>query len=99
MLMMLAGCATNGPRFEETRATEAPAQKDSARIYFYRPGKFMGSAIQPALEVDGVKVGDAVPGAYFYVDEPAGTHEISAATETKEYIKVAVKPGDVRYVR
>ena len=99
LVVALAGCATSGPRFDETRASAVPVQKDLARIYFYRPGKFMGSAIQPAVEVDGVKVGDAVPGGYFYIDEPAGTHEISTTTETKEYIKVAVKPGDTRYVR
>lgn len=58
-----------------------------------------GTAIQPAVKLDGIKVGDVVPGGYFYVDRPAGTYEISVATEKEEDINITVKPGETRYVR
>jgi hypothetical protein len=98
-LLATTACATSGPTFSEIHVTQEAMQKGFARIYFYRVGRFAGSAIQPAVKIDGIKAGEAVPGAYFYVDEPAGTYEVSTTTETKEYIKVSVRAGETRYVR
>jgi hypothetical protein len=99
LLPLIAACATSGPTFQAAHTAEPPVAQDQARIYFYRLGNFVGSAIQPAVKVNGVKIGDAVPGGYFFVDEPAGTYEISTSTETKEAITTTIKPGETRYVR
>jgi hypothetical protein len=72
---------------------------NSARIYFYRTDSMAGAAVQPSIKVNGVVVGSAVPGGYFYVDEPAGSYEISTTTEVKEAITASLKSGETRYVR
>ena len=54
--------------------------------------------MQPAVLVNGVKVGDALPVGYFYVDEPPGIYDIST-TQGKEIIHVIVRAGQARYVR
>jgi hypothetical protein len=97
-LPLLAGCAS-GPTFSELHASEPVVATDSARIYFYRESSMVGSAIQPSVYVNGVAVGSAVPGGYFYVDRPGGEYEISTTTEKTEIIKANIKPGDIRYVR
>ena len=97
-LPLLAGCAT-GPTFAELHAGEPTVATDSARIYFYREASMVGSAVQPSVYVNGVVVGSAIPGGYFYIDRPAGEYDISTTTEKVESIKTNIVPGDVRYVR
>ncbi|MEI9994449.1 MAG: DUF2846 domain-containing protein [Rhizomicrobium sp.] len=95
---LFAACAS-GPTYDALHASEPAVSAESARIYFYRLSTMVGSAIQPSVKIDGVAVGSAKPGGYFYVDRPAGTYEVSTTTETKESISVAIKSGEVRYVR
>jgi hypothetical protein len=99
-LPLLAACAS-GPTFADLHASEPTVSADSGRIYLYRTAPFLGggAAVQPAIKVDGIKVGDAVPGGYFYIDKPAGTYKISTATETEESVNMTVAAGDTRYVR
>lgn len=100
VLPLLAACAT-GPTYEAMHTQEPAVHADQGRIYFYRTVPFLasGAAVQPAIKVDGVKVGDAVPGGYFYLDKPPGTYKISTATETEESIDLTLPAGDTRYVR
>jgi hypothetical protein len=97
-LPLLAGCAS-GPGFDSMHAAEPALTANEGRFYFYRPGGLEGCAVQPAIKIDEVKVGDAVPGGYFYVDEPAGTYKISATTETEESVQSSLTPGQSRYIR
>jgi hypothetical protein len=81
-------------------ASEPPLAADQGRIYFYREGGLMGAAIQPTIMIDGVSAGGrAKPGDYFYVDRPAGTHEVSTETEKKEVITLTLAAGQSMYVR
>jgi hypothetical protein len=96
--LAVTGCAS-GPTYSDMHASEPAVASAAARIYFYRKSEMAGAAVQPSVKVNGAVVGDAVPGGYFFVDEPAGTYEISTTTEVKEAIKATVKPGDIRYVR
>jgi Protein of unknown function (DUF2846) len=97
-LPLLAACAS-GPTFDAMHASEPTLASDSARLYFYRNASMLGSALQPAVKVDGETVGDAQPGGYFFIDRPAGTYEVSTTTEKKEMINVALSPGQASYVR
>lgn len=99
IMPLMAACATSGPTFSDLHASEPAVAPNMARIYFYRMSNFAGSAVQPSVKVNGQVVGSSVPGGYFYVDEPAGTYEISTTTEVKEDIQATVKPGETRYVR
>lgn len=59
----------------------------------------LGAAIQPAVDVNGTKVGEAVPGGYFYIDRPAGTYKVSTTTEKEEDLNVTLAAGQVVFVK
>jgi hypothetical protein len=96
--LSLAGCAS-GPTYADLHSGEPPITVNDGRFYMYRPGSFAGAAIQPSVKIDGVTVGHAIPGGYFYVDEPAGTYVVSATTEKEESVNVSITPGQTRYIR
>jgi hypothetical protein len=81
------------------RATEPPPVSTVGRFYLYRSDSMAGAAVQPSIKINEVKVGDAVPGGYFYVDEAPGTYKISATTETEESISATIAAGQTRYIR
>jgi hypothetical protein len=97
-LPLVAACAS-GPTYADLHANEPVLASEDGRIYFYREGSMFGSAIQPSVDLNGTKVGDAVPGGYFYVDRPAGDYEVSTTTEKKETVDVKLDAGQIRYVR
>src|SRR5271170_5754499 len=100
LLPLLAACANGatGPTFDQTRATEAPVAQNVGRIYLYRGGRNWGAGLQPDIKINGVKVGEAVPGGYFYVDEAPGTYTVTIATEKEETVSVPVVAGQAVYV-
>ena len=97
LLPLLAACAS-GPTYDQLHANEPVVAQTMGRIYMYRGGSMFGAAIQPAIKVDGVKVGESVPGGYFYVDEPAGTYIVSTETEKEETVSVTLAAGQTVYV-
>ena len=97
-LPLVAACAS-GPTYSALHANEPALASDSGRIYFYREGSMFGSAIQPSVDLNGSKVGEAVPGGYFYVDRPAGDYEVSTTTEKKEAVDLKLDAGQIRFVR
>ena len=95
-VLLLGGCAS-GAKFA---SVEQPRlDSDNGRIYFYRPGKFVGAAIQPDIMLNGKKVGTAQPGGFFHIDRPPGNYEVSLTTEVKEKINFRLSAGETRYVR
>ena len=98
LLFVLAGCAT-GPAYSKYSATIQPPAPTDCRIWFYRPSKMMGSALQPHVYLNGVIVGKSQPGCYFYVDRPAGDYEVKCSTEWASKAVLHVKAGDEKFVR
>jgi hypothetical protein len=96
--LMLSACATSGPTFGEMGAKLAPAQPEMGRIYFYRTS-MLGAAVQPAVRLNGEKVGTAVPNGFFYVDRPAGSYQVATETEVEKKLTFTLEAGQVRYVR
>lgn len=99
--LLLAGCA--GPRYVDV-ATQIPALEASeGRIYIYQPVTPNGGKIaQPAILVDGTKVGRSKPGNFFFVDRAAGQLAVITATdrkERKEPLTVPLAAGQTQYVR
>ena len=94
----MVGCAT-GPKFASYSAIIQPPAKGQGRIWFYRPSKIMGSAVQPHVFLNGEKVGKAQPGCYFYVDRSPGTYEIKCTTEWSDKAVIALASGDEKYIR
>lgn len=88
LALLAVGCAT-GPKFAETEG----------RIWFHRPSKVIGSAVQPHVWVNGVAVGKAQPGCFFFVDRAPGTYEVKCATEWTDKFQLTLQARDEKYVR
>ena len=97
IVVLLNGCAT-GPKYSEVAATLGAPAADEGRIYIYRIA-VLGAAVQPDVKFDGVVVGQAVPGGFFYVDKPPGQYRIETSTEVDRHLSLTLDAGQVRYVR
>lgn len=75
--------------------------RGTGRIYVYQLADG-AIAAEPAIVIDGRKVGRSKPGRFFFVDRPAGTHTVATATDKKAgkaALDVRVDAGQTRYVR
>jgi hypothetical protein len=91
------GCAT-GTKFSEYRPSVSSPAEACGRIWIYRPSAF-GAAVQPAINLDGRTVGNAVPHGFFHVETLAGEHTISATTEWTHKMSINVTTNADSYVR
>lgn len=96
--LMMTGCAS-GPQYSTLHGTEPALASGNARVYVYRAGHFVGSAVQPDVKLNDQVVGSATPGGYFFFDRPAGNYEISATTEVRRSLSLTLEPAQERYVR
>jgi hypothetical protein len=94
----LAGCAT-GPDFKTYNSTLSQPKEGESRIWFYRPSKIIGCAVQPIVFINDTPVGKAQPGCFFYADRPAGTYELRCTTEWADKAQLTVVENRVDYVR
>ena len=95
---LLSACA-GGPKYAEV-ASAIPAQKSGeGRIYFYRESSMVGAAIQPDIQLNGAKVGESVPGGFFFVDQKPGSMKVATSTEVEKQLTFTLDPGQVRYVK
>jgi hypothetical protein len=98
VLVTCAGCAT-GPEYSKYSMTIKPPAPTDCRIWFYRPSKMFGSAVQPHVFLNGIVVGKSQPGCYFYVDRPPGDYEVKCSTEWASKTVLHVQAGDEKFVR
>jgi hypothetical protein len=96
--VVLAGCAS-GPDFKTYSCSLAPVKEGEGRIWFYRPSKMLGAAVQPAVLLNGEEVGKAQPGCFFYADRPAGAYEVKCTTEWSNKGQLALAANSTKYVR
>jgi hypothetical protein len=97
-VVVLAGCAT-GPKLAEVKSQIPTLKPDEGRIYFYRDSTPIGAGIQPDIMLNGAKVGDSVPGGFFFVDQSPGAKEVSTSTEVERKLTFTLDRGQTRYVR
>ena len=98
--LLLAGCA--GPRYADVSSRIPELESGQGRIYFYQLASTNTDAAQPAILVDGRKVGRSRPGRFFFVDRPAGSHVLTIAPDRKDpgaAIKPDLASGQTVYVR
>ncbi len=74
-------------------------KETDGRIWFYRPSKMFGAAVQPAVRLNEEKVGKAQPGAFFYADRPPGSYEVKCVTEWADKCQLNLAAKDTKYVR
>ena len=98
LLALLAACAS-GPKLAEMSSQIPTVPSGNGRIWFYRSSSPIGFAVQPAISLNGRKVGDSVPGGFFYVDTPAGPCIVTTATETDYSVKFVLEPAQERFIR
>ncbi|HKW30017.1 MAG TPA: DUF2846 domain-containing protein [Verrucomicrobiae bacterium] len=79
------------------------------RIWFYRHSILFGDAMDPAIKLDGTKIGNSIPGGFFQAQTTPGTHEVSTTSEATytttvtvstnvdSYVKFHVVPGALTY--
>jgi hypothetical protein len=94
----LVGCAT-GPDFKTYSSTLSPPKEGHSRVWFYRPSKMLGSAVQPTVYINDSPIAKAQPGCFFYADEPPGTYELKCSTEWADKAQLTVVQNRVSYVR
>jgi len=99
LAIVLTGCATSGAKHKDMVASIPAMNPDQGRIYFLRSSSMLGAAIQPAITLDGNKVGDSRPGGFFYVDSNPGNHEVMCSTEVDKKLTFTLDKGEVKYVK
>jgi hypothetical protein len=62
---LLAGCASGGMKHSEMKDSMPSVQAGSGRIFFYRTASMFGAALQPDIQLIGIKVGASTPGGVF----------------------------------
>jgi hypothetical protein len=98
LAILLSGCAS-GPGYRTVAYTFPPLNPEQGRIFFYRSGSMVGSAVQPHVMLNKQAVGRAKPGGFFYVDRPPGNYEVDCYTEMKSALSFVLAKGETRYVR
>ena len=94
-IFILGGCAT-GMLYDEAAQTMPTLASDKGRVYIYRTTLF-GTAVQPAVNVNGREEGRAKPVGFFFVDLDPGTHSVSTTKGTQ--ITLYITENQEHYVR
>jgi len=76
----------------------ADAEQSQATIYFYRPHRFVGSALKPSVFVDGTNVGRMRNGDNIKFSVAPGTHAVYS-NDKSTGLSLEAKPGQTYYVR
>jgi len=97
-LLAMSGCAS-GPKYSEVEDSIPAIESGQARIFFYRHANVFGSAIQPQVRLDGEAVGSSVPGGFFFVDRPPGSHEVVLSTEVERKLTFVLAPAEEKFVK
>lgn len=90
-LILLTGCSATGQPYS---AQKLPARHGS-QIVFFRPGGFIGSAINTTIKINGTPKCELPQGSYFVADVSAGQAKIGV--QQLSY-KVDVKAGERVYM-
>ncbi len=96
--LLAAGCAS-GPQYKDMAASIPTLADGQGRIYFFRETSLFGGGIQPEIRVNNTAVGNSIPGAFFYVDEPAGKYTVATKTEVEKDVTFSLNSGETKYVR
>ncbi|MCW3153850.1 DUF2846 domain-containing protein [Achromobacter spanius] len=97
IVTVLAGCA--GGKYEALQGSIPPIAQGNGRIYFYQPQATNLAAAQQKMRVNGEVVGRNKPGAFFFVDRPAGSYVVTNLYWTGDGVSFMLDPGQSRYIR
>ena len=98
MIVFLSGCAS-GPLYKDFKTAIPTIKANEARLFFYRPEKFIGSGIRPNVVLNGNVVGPSTPGGFFFVDVAPGPYEVVLTSEVERKLTFVIAPKDTKCVR
>ena len=98
LFFLITGCAT-GQLYQDVTFNDLSSA--DGRIYFYRnKAAGFGSGIRPPINIDGITVGKAISGGFFYVDRPQGLYNVSVKSDLQEKVlTIDLKRGQTYYVQ
>lgn len=96
--LTFGGCAS-GAKFNDYAAKLPAPKQGDGRIWFFRPQKILGAAVQPTVYLNGQAVGTAKPGGFFHVDRPAGFYEVKCTTEWSDSTSFTLARHSTKYIR
>jgi len=99
VVVVLAGCAAEGPLHKEVAASIPTIPAGKGRIYFYRADTMMGAAVTSDITFNGRVVGKSERGSFFFVDENPGSCKASASTEVERAVTFTLAAGETKYVK
>ena len=99
VVVVLAGCAAEGPLHKEVAASIPTIPAGKGRIYFYRADTMMGAAVTSDITFNGRVVGKSERGGFFFVDEKPGSCKASASTEVERAVTFTLAAGETKYVK
>jgi len=75
------------------------APEGKALVVFFRPKKFVGSAVGFKVREDSVELGKLRNGRYFTVAVEPGAHVYQVHSEAKDLLNLEVAAGETHFVR
>jgi hypothetical protein len=95
-----AAAPAEAPSTTSAPAAPAPSstEQTQATIYFYRPRRFVGSALKPSVFVDDARVGRMHNGDSIKISVAPGTHEVYS-NDKSTGLSLEAKAGQTYYVR
>ena len=81
LLILLSGCAANGPKYSEQYAVET----DDANLYVYRPDSFLNSAINEGVFIDDELIGKLQNGSFVKTKVNEGEHTLKVGKQIQTF--------------
>lgn len=99
LLLSLATACSAASASPELAVTALTFKPDSgkARIYVFRPDRFLGSGVYLPVAVDSLVVGRTSPGTFVMLDVEPGRHRVSSPTLENESATVVETLADSIY--
>ena len=97
MAFLATGCAVRPVTFKEYSRSLPKLSAAEGRIWFYRLGG--QGTYQPAIVLDGQRIGVARPNKAFYVDVSAGQHQVVCTSEWAHKLDLNLAPQTTHFVR
>lgn len=96
---LMFGCTggATGPKYTEFSIPDL--RRGDARIYFYRSAGFAGGGLKAAVTLNGLYVGRAIAGGFFYVDVPPGKYSITSSRAYGMTVTFNIERGETFYVK
>src|SRR4051794_26810833 len=95
LVLLLAGCAVVEP--EKNPAGGDRPQPGKALVYFYRPGRFVGSLRGVQISDGRTALGDLGNGTYFVYQTSPGSHLFNGNGHTEDATPVRLEPNRTYY--